>query len=421
MKFRDLFRKKVVEPEVRSSESTLSLLGGSLMYNGTTSYTNNKALMHSCVFRCVDVLSNSIAQLPVVVNKVDENGYKTPDNTHVVFSLLNKRPNGRQDKNTFLRAIIMNMLLNGNGYARIIRDTKGNITELQYIPSDMVTVYARDVFSEVVYQVSQLKEPVKASDMLHFKNIIDRDGIRGISTLAYAKKVLTLGFDELDTADAFFRSGGNKAGVLKTDRPITDEQEQQILSRWQQTFNQTNGIPNGVCLLKPGLDYTPITTSPADAELLESRKFSVQEIARFFGVPLSMLLDNSNNSYSSVEAENLSFLTNTLSPMIEKIETELNNKLWTKPEEMQGYQVRFDTNMLLRTDKAALAEYYTKLFNLSVMSPNEIRREFDLPPIEGGDEHFMQVNISTISKIVNQDLQDNENISNQLKTNEEDN
>ena len=172
-------------------------------------------------------------------------------------------------------------------------------------------------------------------------------------------------------------------------------------------------------ILKPGLDFTPIQTNPADAELLDSRKFNVAEIARFFGVPLSLLFDNSSNSYASQEAENLNFLIHGLTPLLDRIETELNDKIWSEPEEMQGYSVKFDSSVILRADKKSLAEYYTKLFNLGVLSPNEIRKELDLDSIENGDNHFMQVNISTIDKITEQPLTQNPTASNQIKDNQE--
>lgn len=419
MAFKDLFKKKEVRAD--SANSAPSILGGYLAYNCMSSYQQNQAMLLSTVYRCVDLLSNSISELPVVVNKVNSDGYKVNDSSHIVFSLLNKKPSNRMNKNTFLRLLVINMLLTGNAYAYIKRDNQGQIKELQFIPSDYVNIHSRHILDDVTYTINGIKGVIESKDLLHFINIPDHDGIRGLSVLSYARKTLTLGFDEISSADAFFRSGNNKSGILKSDRPITEEQEQQILSRWQQTFGTSNGVnTSGVVVLKPGLEYQDIQTSPADAELLESRKFTVLEICRFFGCAPSMVFDNSNNSYSSVEAENLAFLTHTISPLLDKIETELNNKLWSEAEAIQGYQVRFDTSVLMRTDKQALASYYSSMFNLGVLSPNEIRRELDMSPIEGGDEHYMQVNISTISKIAGQDLQSNENISNQLKTDEKD-
>lgn len=418
MSFLDYFIKRGTpkEKNIEKREEdnvSMSLFGGSLHYNNQSSYHSTKALQHSTVFRCTDLISSSIAQLPVVVSKTNSEGYKEVKRDHVVFTLLNKKPNKRQDKNTFFKAIIMNLLLSGNAFAIIRRDENHQITELQYVPSDMVSIVSNDIFSEPYYLVTGIKKPFKPEEILHFKNIVDREGIRGISTLSFAKKVLTLAFDEVDSADAFFRSGGNKAGIIKTDRPVTSEQEEQILARWSQTFNASNGVPNGVCLLKAGLDYQPVQSSPQDAELLDSRKFSVLEICRYFSVPPSMAFDNSNNSYKSVEAENLAFITKCLIPMCDKLESELNAKLWLPFEE--DYQVKFDTSVLLRGDKQSLSEYYQKLSSIGALSINEVRRDLDLAPVEGGDIHTVQVNLVDVNKLKDMNYTQPDETSNQIK------
>ena len=136
------------------------------------------------------------------------------------------------------------------------------------------------------------------------------------------------------------------------------------------------------------MEFKPITVNPSDAQLLETREFNVIDICRFFGVSPVKAFDLSKSSYSTVEATNLSFLTDTLSPLIEKIELEFERKIY-KPSEKEMIDVRFDTSRLLRADKQSLATYYSTLFNIGVVSPNEIRREIDLPYIEGGDNHFV--------------------------------
>ena len=399
-----------------STETHINPFLGTLSYNLFNSYRDSNAMFNSAVFRAVDILSNFIASLPVVIYQVNSKGFKKPKPKHPVYKLLNGKPNARQTKYTFFKCLVINMLLTGNAYALIKRDEGGTVKELVFLPSDSVTIVSKNIFDEVKYQVNGIKQLVPAQNMLHFINIPDHDGIIGISTLCYAKRILTLASAEVDSADSFFRSGNSKSGVLTSEKPITDSQESEIIARWNQTFNYSSGVPsNGVCLLKPGLKYESIQSSPADAELLESRKFSVLEIARFFGISPSMMLDNSNNSYSSVEAEMLSFLQNTLNPLLEKIENEMNVKLWTSFEE--GYASKFDTSVLLRTNKEGLASYFSTLSGIGVLSPNEIRRQLDLEPIENGDNHFMQVNISTIDKIAQQEISDNPVTSNQLKHN----
>lgn len=422
MGFFNIFNKKTEKTEKRSendvdikTESYISPFFGTLNYNSLTSYREGAAMFNSAVFRAVDILSNFISALPVVVCQVNSKGYKKPKSKHIVYKLLNNKPNQRQTRFTFFKSLVINMLLTGNAYAYIKRNEGGQVEELIFLPSDKVSIISKNLFEPIQYQVVGIKQLVPAQNMLHLINIPDYEGILGISTLAYAKRILTLASSEVDAADSFFRSGNSKAGVLTSEKPITDSQEAEIISRWNQTFNGNSGLPNGVCLLKPGLKYESIQTNPADAELLESRKFSVLEIARFFGISPSMMLDNSNNSYSSVEAEMLAFLQNTLNPLLEKIENEFNAKLWADYED--GYMMKFDTSVLLRTDKAGLASYFSTLSGIGVLSPNEIRRQLDLEPIENGDNHFMQVNISTLDRISNQEISENPTASNQLKHN----
>lgn len=124
------------------------------------------------------------------------------------------------------------------------------------------------------------------------------------------------------------------------------------------------------------------------------------DICRFFGVSPVKAFDLSKSSYSTVEATELAFLTDTLAPLLEKIELEFERKLY-KPSEKDSIDVRFDTATLLRADKAALSSYYQTLFNIGVISPNEIRKELDLPSVEYGDNTFVQVNIQTLDRAVN--------------------
>ena len=156
------------------------------------------------------------------------------------------------------------------------------------------------------------------------------------------------------------------------------------------------------------MTFQPITVNPADAQLLETREFNVIDICRFFGVSPVKAFDLSKSSYSTVEATQLAFLTDTLSPLLEKIELEFQRKLY-KPSEKKSIDVRFDTSVLLRADKASLAEYYNKLFQIGSITPNEIRKALDFEPIENGDKSFIQVNMSTLDKIISNPFNETQN------------
>lgn len=398
--------KKKKQPEERSG------LADYLMYNSTSGYSTNKSLLLSAVYRCVEVISDSVAQLPLEPYKIDKNGYKLKYTEHPTYNILNKEPNPRMSRFTFMKALMISVLLKGNGYAYIERDEKGNAIALHFIPADLVTVISPKLLRDnVTYSVTGIGN-VEACNMIHILNF-SYDGITGISTLAHAKNTLGLAVDSEAHAAGFFKGGANMAGILKvTSGTLTEQQKRTLKSSWQTAFSPETGTPNGVCVLEGNMDFSPITVSPSDAQLLETRQFNVIDICRFFGVSPVKAFDLSKSSYSTVEATELAFLTDTLAPLLEKIELEFERKLY-KPSEKDSIDVRFDTATLLRADKQSLANYYQTLFNIGVISPNEIRKELDLPSVENGDNTFVQVNIQPLDRAVS----DNPDNTNTIKEN----
>lgn len=373
----------------------------SLVYNTNSSYRNDKAMLLSTVYRCVDVIGDSVAQLPLEPYKIDENGYKRKYIEHPTYYLLNKEPNSQMSRFTFMKTLITSVLLNGNGYALIERDINGNATSLKLIPSELVTVSRIDPLKEkIMYNVTGINKLVEPINMIHILNF-SYDGVTGISTLQHARNTLGLASDSEAHAEGFFKGGANLAGIIKVQSSLTPKQKLDIKESWQSTFSPITGTPNGVAVLEGNMDFQPITVNPSDAQLLETREFNVIDICRFFGVSPVKAFDLSKSSYSTVEATQLAFLTDTLNPLLEKIELEFERKLY-KPSERTSIDVRFDTSSLLRADKTSQASYYNTLFQIGVITPNEIRKALDLEPLENGDKSFVQVNVQTLDNAVNQ-------------------
>ena len=391
----NLFKKKEKPQERSYTPYGLN----SLVYNTNSSYRNDKAMLLSTVYRCVDVISDSVAQLPLEPYKVDEKGYKRKYVEHPTYYLLNKEPNSNMSRFTFMKTLITSVLLDGNGYALIERDDKGNATKLKLIPSELVTVSRVDPLKEkIMYNVVGINQLIEPVNMIHILNF-SYDGITGISTLQHARNTLGLASDSEAHAEGFFKGGANLAGIIKEQSSLTPKQKLDIKESWQATFSPITGTPNGVAVLEGNMDFQPITVNPADAQLLETRQFNVIDICRFFGVSPVKAFDLSKSSYSTVEATQLAFLTDTLNPLLEKIELEFERKLY-KPSERSTIDVRFDTSVLLRADKASQASYYNTLFQIGVITPNEIRKALDLEPLENGDKSFVQVNVMTLDNAV---------------------
>lgn len=387
------FNRKKKQETTEERSSTFDYL----MYNTGANYSTSKAMLLSTVYRCVEVISDSVAQLPLEPYKVDAQGYKIKFTSHPTYRLLNSEPNKKMSRFTFIKTLVVSTLLKGNGFAYIERDHNGNAIALHYIPSELVTIIPPKTLGDTVaYSVTGISNVIEACNMIHILNF-SYDGITGISTLSHAKNTLGLATDSEAHASGFFKGGANLAGILTVQSTLTSKQKNDLKTSWQSAFSPSTGTPNGVAVLEGNMEFKPITVNPTDAQLLETRQFNVIDICRFFGVSPVKAFDLSKSSYNTVEATNLSFLTDTLSPFLEKIELEFERKLY-KPSEKESIDVRFDTSRLLRADKASLASYYNTLFNIGVVSPNEIRKEIDLPYIEGGDYHFVQVNLMEVNK-----------------------
>ena len=366
------FKKK----EARQEERSYNFLSDSLFYNSATTYSESKAMLLSAVYRCVDVISDSVAQLPLEPYYVDDEGFKTKFTKHPTYWLLNREPNDQMSRFTFIKTLVTSVLLTGNGYALINRDEKGDAKELIFLKSDSVSVT--------------------------FKNG---------KKMKHARNTLGLTADSEAHAEGFFKGGANLAGIIKVESSLTAQQKQDIKTAWSSAFNSITGTPNGVAVMEGNMTFQPITVNPSDAQLLETRQFNVIDICRFFGVSPVKAFDLSKSSYSTVEATQLAFLTDTLSPLLEKIELEFERKLY-KPSERNNIDVRFDTSVLLRADKASLASYYNTLFQIGVITPNEIRKNLDLPAIENGDKSFVQVNVQTLDNAVTKQIEKDDEVYN---------
>lgn len=372
---------------------------GNTQFGLFSSYTTPKATNLSAVYRCVEVISSSVAQLPLEPYRVNPMGNKVKFRvTDPEYQMLNRRPCKHLTRYEFIKLMVSSMLLDGNGYAMVERDGKGKATQLHYIPSDRVIVNEKG--GVITYTVTGVTGVVESCNMIHLKNF-SRDGITGISTIKMAADTLGIAYDSESYSRNWFKSGGAVSGILSVAAGTGNtkpEQIKQIKQEFADNFGSASGQAGGVAVISGGQTFTPIKVSPVDAQLLESRKFNVVEICRFFGVSPVKCFDLSQSSYATVEATQLAFLTDTLSPLMSQIELEFVSKIFM-PSEQPNVDIKFDSNELLRGDKAAMGQYYTSLFNIGVLSQNDIRKGLDLPVIEGGDTYFIQGNLSTPEKI----------------------
>lgn len=417
----DIFRRKA-QPTETIKEERSSIFGGlGLGYNTASSYSNSQAMRLSTAYACTNLLSNSVALLPIkIVKYVDDR--KVEVNDHPLQRVLNLTPNKKYNKFNFMKLLIESVILNGNGYIYINRDEKLNVKSLDLIDPAYVTPLPQEDGS-VKYLVSGMKAAVDAVNMIHIFQHCD-EMFNGISVIKYADMALAGAYAKERHSDNFFKGGAGLMGVLKASAPLTDAQKSQIAQSWERSISKT--ASGGVAILPQGLDFQSISVSPEDSQLLEARAYDVVQICRFFNVSPLKVFDYSHMSYSSLEQVSLSYLQDSVLPYTQLLEDELNKKLF-KPSEVGEYGVDFDYTEIIQADKKAEADYYRQLLVNGILSINEVRNKLGYSPVDGeyADQHWIQISYATADAIASgayikgQDQGQNQKVDNKVKQDEE--
>jgi HK97 family phage portal protein len=412
------FRKSVKEtPELRSvyndTYSMYDPLYGSLNYGTYGTFQSSKALTLSACFRAVNLIGDAIASLQMKVYQVDGEGYKKEDVSNSLYNILSYEPNQYMSRFNFFKLIISSVLLRGNAYIKINRDDKFNVTSLEFLNPDTVTITA--LKGEVKYQTPSYKGLINSSDMIQVINFPQMNSLYGASTISYAVNSLEIAYNSETHAGNWFKGGANASGFMSTTAPLTPKQEQDIINKFKNASNTNTGNPNGIVMMGGAGDIKLQTLgiSPKDSQLLETRAFNILDIARFFNVNPILLFDNTKATYANIESAQLDFLNTTLLPIIEKLENEFSRKL-VLPSQRNSTELRFDLSNLLRADMATQADYYTKLFSIGVMNANQIAKNLNLPKIdgEGGDRYCISTNLQDSNNLI---VNQTNSIDNKLK------
>lgn len=363
------------------------------IFQNANVFDTDKALTLTAVWCAIRLLAESVSSLPISVYSKQANGDKLEDSKSPIYNLVKFKPNYYQNKITFFEYIMLCICTNGNAYAKIERNNSGTPTQLLCIDPDNVTIVIKD--NELFYQVDN-EGVLDASDVLHFKTITD-DGINGISPIDQCAKALNWSLSLEEFGATFFSNGAKPSSILQTDRALSDT----ALQRLKTSFNNNYGKlknSNSTIVLEEGLTFKPISISPEQAQFLASRTFSIEEVARIFRVGPHLLMDLTKSSFNNIEMQSQEFVTYTLMPYITRIEEEMNLKLF-RTNELGKTFVEFNVNGLLRGDVKSRTEAYKTAITNGYMSINEVRQKENMNSIDGGDKHFMQMNMTTIEKV----------------------
>jgi len=360
----------------------------------------NAALNHSVVWACNRIISETLAMLPLVLMRQDPDARRV-DTKHPLYRVFHNAPSEEMTAMTFRETLTSHCVLQGNAYAEIIR-RNGSGTAIELRPLDPGQVKPdRDKQGRLVYVIKQGSaqprtltiEPGKPHPILHIKGL-SPDGMRGYSVIEVARQSIGTAIAANRNVASFYRNGGRLPYYLEhPNRFRSDAEFEQFRAKWEGTYAEPHKAP----ILEGGIKYNQIGVSARDAQLLETRLFDIHEICRWFRVSPHLVGDLSRATFSNIEQLALEFEKMTLGTWIQRWEQEIWRCVFTPEEKNQGYFVKHNVNALLRGDFQSRMKGYSTMLQNGIASVNEVRDLEDLNAIQGGDSHFIQLNMQPIS------------------------
>lgn len=395
------FWKKRTQPSFENPNTGLanpaawlvSTLGGGFTSSGVT-VSEEGAQKLIVVNACIQIISESIASLPVQVYKRTSTG-KDLAADHAVYEIVHDTPNREMTAVNFYSVLAGHVLAWGNAYAYIARAPGGRITELVPLLPDRTHAYRVGGKLGYVTRINDQDIPLQPHEVLHIPGF-SFDGVQGQSPLRKHAEAIGLALAAEKLGGKFFGNGANLGSVITHPRAVSAQTAQNI----RDSLKQYTGIDNSAktMILEEGMKYERIGIPPNEAQFLETREFQKKDIATIFRVPLHFLGDLSRATFSNIEHQDINFVRHTIRPWIVRFEQELNRKLFAENDRKKHF-VQWNLEGLLRGDTKSRYEAYHMAIADGWMNRNEARARENLNPQEGLDEFLQPLNMAPAGQV----------------------
>lgn len=383
------------QPERRAiNDDLLSFLG----INATT-VTPNTALQLATVYACVRVLAESVAMLPLILYERTAST-RNPATDHPLFPILHSLWNPEITSVEARMALMYWLALYGNGYAQIVRDRGGRIAELWPLAADRMTLErtSKNAPLRYLYQEDGGKpKPFSASEILHVRGL-STNGVMGLSPIATARNAFSKSQARSQYDEAFYLNGARPGGVLQHPGKLTDNAYNRLLKSWEDRHKGADAAGK-VAILEEGMQYASMAIPQTDQQFLESQKYDANQIAAIFHVPAHMINDLERATFANIAEKGQEFVDYTLAPWFTVWEQAIARDLLSVSERTR-YYAKHKAQALLRGNPTERGAYYTTGLQNGFLSINDVRDLEDMNPVDGGDTHFVQLNMAPLDMAV---------------------
>jgi HK97 family phage portal protein len=353
---------------------------------GATSVTPTSAQSVAACYAAVSLIAEAIGSLPIKLYRRGDNGDRTIASEHPLHGVLHRSPNEYQTPTEYWEWMVSAMLLTGNAYSRVTRGADGQVRSLDPLPPERVTIMRKgDRIAGYEYRDADgVLSRMLPGEVFHLRNRAGTDPLIGVSPIQAARAVIELARSEAQHGQSMMTNGTRASGILSLPGMLKAEQRAALAASWQTQY--AGGANAGrVPILESGASFTPISLSAQDAQFIEQRQFSVQEVARIFKVPPVLLGDLSHANFSNSSEMNRWFATHTLGRHVSAIEQAINRQLLT-PAAARTLYAEASLEGLLRGASTERAAFYGSAIASGWMLPSEARKLENLPTVTGIDD-----------------------------------
>jgi HK97 family phage portal protein len=357
------------------------------------------ALKYTAVFACNKVLAEAFASTPAMLYRKKKDGDREISNDLAIYDILHNQPNEEMSPFNFKETCMTSLNLGGNSICERLVNNRGQLVGLYPYNYTKVEIKRDQDTRKLIYIVSEgtSKRVLTRDQIFHVPNI-SIDGIVGLTPISYAASAIRLGICYEQFGVNFYQNGANASGAFKHPGTLSEEAFNRLKKELKHNYTglKRTGTP---MILEDGLEFEQFSIKPADAQLLESKAFQIEDICRIYRVPQHLVQMLGHATFSNIEQQSLEFVMYTMLPWFNRWEDNINMQLLTPAERKAGYYIEFKMDSLLRGDIASRAAYYTQGRQWGWLSVNDIRRLENMPPIENGDIFLQPLNMGEAGKI----------------------
>lgn len=365
--------------------------------------TADEALSLATVWACIDVISRNIGSCRwCLYEPIPGTKRRRKLDEDIRTWMLNTRPNPEMTAIGFREALLFQAIPYGNAYAEIVRDAGGRVSQLWPLMSDRVRPRRIRKTWELVYDYTQPDGAVYTMGTRQIFHVRGPGlwGLMGDNVVARAAKTLGVAAAQERFSASFFGQGAQPTGVLEFPGKLGKDQHERLKESWNEKAKGPDNAHKPL-ILESGMKFNPISTNPQESQLTESKKFSVEEICRWFGVPPHKVQHLEHATFSNIEHSSIEFVRDALVPWERRLCEEADYKLFDQTRGPWRY-TEIDLRPLTHGDAQSRSQAQASWRQNGIMSANEIRAMEGLDDIgEEGDAYLVQQNMTTIERVIN--------------------